>query len=485
MFASTVELAAPAVASSWMPDEDSLWAAVEAAGGVEAAFAEFGRELGLEPGVSAPMSDAELIDAIVEQERLSRVHAARRARLVAELARRRPGDERGVSQEDVALPISRWAPDELGCALGLSRLTAKVRLVEATRLEELFPQVFAAWEEGRIDEARARAVTEGTLCLTDEAARAVEPLVVTEAGEQTLAQLRGAVREAVLRVDPEGANRRHQAERRRRRVQVHAEDDGMATLRALLPATEAQAVWHMLTRLATSLEDDRTLDQRRADLVSDLLRGRLTLQAEGAEGSVPVPTSGTLVQVVVGMDTLTGASEQPARLVGYGPIPADLAREAALDGVWRRLVVDPLSGALLDHGRDTYRPPKALADFVRARDQVCRLPICSRRAVDSELDHRRRWADGGDTAAANLDSRCKQHHVLKEQPGWSVAAAGDGQVTWTSPTGHTYVSRPFDYRPFVPQEPEPDPPPGPAPPTLPELLAGAPRPAADTEPAPF
>ena len=63
-----------------------------------------------------------------------------------------------------------------------------------------------------------------------------------------------------------------------------------------------------------------------------------------------------LIQVVVPYSTLTGADEQPAELVGHGPIPASLAREAAADGVWRRLVTDPLSGTLLDHGRTTYHP---------------------------------------------------------------------------------------------------------------------------------
>ncbi|WP_181780525.1 HNH endonuclease [Pseudonocardia pini] len=459
--------AAPAAVSSWVQIDDqmgSLLEAVDAAGGLSAALAQLGREVGRELGDSfAEVSDAELVDRIVEEERLARVHAARRTRLVAELRRRRPGDERGVSQVDEALPISRWAPDELGCALGLSRLTAKSRLYEAARLESLFPGVLRAWEEGRIDEARARAVHDGTLCLPDELARAVEPLVLPDAPEQTAAQLRAAVREAVLRVDPEGANRRHRESRAARRVEVYSDEDGMAVLRAMLPATDAEAVWHMLTRLAKSLEDDRSLDQRRADLVGDLLLGRLTLtdlrQGEAEDPARPA-ASGTLVQVVVGLDTLTGASEEPAHLVGYGPIPADLAREAAADGVWRRLVTDPLSGVLLDHGRTTYRPPKALADFVRARDQVCRFPTCSRRAIDSELDHRHRWADGGHTSEPNLAGHCKHHNLLKERPGWRVLAHADGRLTWVAPTGYRRVSRPFDYRPFT--APRREVPPGPA-----------------------
>jgi hypothetical protein len=55
--------------------------------------------------------------------------------------------------------------------------------------------------------------------------------------------------------------------------------------------------------------------------------------------------------------TLLGVDDQPAELVGHGPIPACLAREAAADAVWRRLVTDPLSGTVLGYGRTTYHPP--------------------------------------------------------------------------------------------------------------------------------
>ena len=89
--------------------------------------------------------------------------------------------------------------------------------------------------------------------------------------------------------------------------------------------------------------------------------------------------------------TLIGADDQPAELVGHGPIPAGLAREIAADAVWRRLVTDPLSGTVLDYGRTTYHPPAALADHVRVRDVYCRFPGCRRRAADAELDHVVAW----------------------------------------------------------------------------------------------
>jgi hypothetical protein len=152
--------------------------------------------------------------------------------------------------------------------------------------------------------------------------------------------------------------------------------------------------------------------------------------------------------------TLTGADDQPCELVGYGPVPADLARTIAADAVWKRLVTDPLSGAVLDHSRDTYRPPTALAEFVRARDLYCRMPGCRRQAGNCELDHAIDWAKGGVTTDSNLYTGCLHDHRVKDRPGWSVRQTPDGRVEWTTPTGHRYHTDPYDYRP----DDDPDPP---------------------------
>ena len=188
-----------------------------------------------------------------------------------------------------------------------------------------------------------------------------------------------------------------------------------------------------------------------------------------------------LIQVVVPYSTLIGADDQPAELVGHGPIPASLAREAAADGVWRRLVTDPLSGTLLDHGRTTYHPPAGLADHIRARDVHCRFAGCRKRATDAELDHVIAWSDGGVTSEPNLAAYCTHHHRLKHHAGWRVDVHPDGRLTWTTPTGHQHPTAPHDYRPEPapsrtaeptgpelddehrqqdhPDDPDPDPPP--------------------------
>jgi hypothetical protein len=171
-------------------------------------------------------------------------------------------------------------------------------------------------------------------------------------------------------------------------------------------------------------------------------------------GKRPARAGKPLVHVIIPYSTLTGADDQPCELAGYGPIPADLARHIAADAVWKRLVTDPLSGAVLDHGRDTYRPPTALAEFVRARDLHCRMPGCRRQAINCELDHTIDWANGGTTTHTNLYAGCLHDHRIKDRPGWTVRQTADGRVEWTTPTGHRYHTDPHDYRP----DNDPDPP---------------------------
>ena len=336
----------------------------------------------------------------------------------------------------------------------------------------------------------------------------------------------------------------------------------MASLWALLAAHDAHAAYRWLTRLARALgaDDPRSMDERRADLLAELLSGRLVTAADVAvtdddpddaaednaaednaaeggssgeagravhanragqvtdttdagtatagpantgpastdaastgtakptTGSTATTSTGTakpaaadtgtaeagsgrgqtgrrgaslrpvtpgkpLIEVVMSHSTLTGADDQPAELVGYGPIPACLAREIAADAVWRRLITDPMSGALLDYGRTTYRPPAALADFVRARDRYCRGPLCRQSAANCDLDHLKPWAEGGQTSEDNLNAFCGREHKLKDAPGWKIDVHPDGRLTWITPTGQQLTTERWDYRP------DPDPPP--------------------------
>ncbi|WP_202879388.1 DUF222 domain-containing protein [Nocardioides cynanchi] len=130
-----------------------------------------------------------------------------------------------------------------------------------------------------------------------------------------------------------------------RRVTLRPAPDVMSRLSAELPAAQGVAVLRSLAERVDSLRaagDDRSRGQLMADTLVERLLGT---------GQVTVPR--VLAHVVVADDVLFGTAEDAGHLDGFGPIPAELARElvttAAEAGLaeLRRLYVKPESGALV------------------------------------------------------------------------------------------------------------------------------------------
>ncbi|MBC8093008.1 MAG: DUF222 domain-containing protein [Pseudonocardia sp.] len=414
--------------------------------GTSAPSGMFALELDLATSTPTTLTDAELVDAVIGLERLSGWVAARQAAVLAELM------ARPVEGPQV-LAVRDWAGYEIAMALTVSRGSAEVRLAHAARLDGVLRPTRDLLETGRIDPSRARLICDRLAVLDDAKAGLAQERVLARAPGQTWSQLAAAVRRAILAVDPDGAAERHQKAKKQRRVDVFPDEDGMATFWARMSAPDAASSFEWLTRLARGMgaDDPRTLDQRRADLVAAAVTGKLVLRDPVADPAdlirtTPVTPGKPLITVLVPYTTLTGADEEPCEIAGYGPIPAHLARDIAADAVWRRLLFDPRSGVQLDYGREVYRPPAGLADFVRGRDVVCRAPGCPRAAGNSELDHVVPWGSDGHTAEDNLCTLCTAHHDLKEQPGWQVVLHPDGQVEWITPTGHHHWTRPHDHR---------------------------------------
>ncbi len=95
--------------------------------------------------------------------------------------------------------------------------------------------------------------------------------------------------------------------------------------------------------------------------------------------------------------------------------------------------------------RRTYRPGRAVAAAVRARDGHCRFPGCSVSANRCHLDHVVAFPTG-DTIEANLLALCPAHHGFKHHAGWAVTMTPDGECTWAAPTGRTHTTTPATRR---------------------------------------
>jgi hypothetical protein len=302
-------------------------------------------------------------------------------------------------------------------------------------------------DRGEISNLHARSLAEAVVTLDDSAASRVEAAVLPKAPDQALTNFKRSVTKAVLSVAPKTAEEAHAEAVTQRRVVRTPDGAGMSWVSMLLADAAAGTVMTAIDAIARRIPktDPRTADQRRDDAAVQLAIDAL----HGTNSGGDLPSEHGMrpsVQVSVALSTLLGLDEQPGELDGTGPIPASVARRIAADetGTWRRLVTDEL-GKLIDYGRTTYRPPKDLADYVIARDRTCRFPHCNRRAARCELDHREDWECGGATCAFNLDALCTRHHHGKHEAGWTPRRLPNGDLEWTSPTGHRYVKEAATY----------------------------------------
>lgn len=188
-------------------------------------------------------------------------------------------------------------------------------------------------------------------------------------------------------------------------------------------------------------DDERTLDQIRADLLTDLLLAGAPSAAHGT-GLENVTAR---IQVTIAASTLIGADNLPAELDGHGPIHPDIARDlAGHNGGWSRLFLDP-TGMVVE--TDAYSPTEAMKRHLRARDQHCRFPGCRVPVHRCEVDHNHDHAKGGRTHLSNLAHFCRRHHPLKHPyvdptARWMAHALPDGSIEWTSPIGRRYADPP-------------------------------------------
>jgi hypothetical protein len=346
---------------------------------------------------------------------------------------------------------------ELAVALRIPERTAENQLAVAKALVNDLPDTLAALTAGEVSYRHAQIMVDHTTALDNETRAALETASLPYARNLTAAKFERKIRTLRERANPETIRERHVRAAADREVVFDPGRDGMAWLSAYLPAADALGAYNRLSELAATLQgpgEERTLTQLRADVFRDLL-----IDGQPSDdGTAPGITAKVFVTVPVltlldrddllghdDLPTTLGHYELPATLDGYGPIDPDTARTLAAHAPsFIRLLTHPETGAVLSVGRDSYRVPQDLKNWLQVRDVTCRFPGCSRHAARCEIDHTRDWAHDGQTRHDNLAHLCKSHHILKHKSDWQVAQArdGTGNLTWTSPAGRNYVTEP-------------------------------------------
>ncbi|WP_426938939.1 DUF222 domain-containing protein [Pseudarthrobacter sp. S3] len=345
---------------------------------------------------------------------------------------------------------------EVACALTVSERAGDALLGEAHRLTTALPLTLAALEAGAISWQHARIMIDETLNLDPAGAAALEahfldpdapnPARGGPAGEMIPSRFRAKARTWRERHHPDSIEKRHTRSAADRRLEYSPDRDAMAWLSAYRPADQASGIWDRATTAARALQgptESRTLTQLRADSASAWLLG-------GQADLIPSPKAQVLVTVPV--FALMGLTDEPAILDGYGPIPPSMARALVADGAdsFHRVLTDPRDGAPLEIGRDSYRVPKAMRQWLRLRDGKCPFPGCSNQSLDNEADHLLAWHQGGTTGISNLGQPCPKHHRLKHTTPWKPTTASSTEPPgWISPIGRHYASEHPDWEPPI------------------------------------
>lgn len=398
------------------------------------------------------VAEAEFVAAALSAAEIAQVRVlARAGRLAAEQAAGAPA---AVQAHDMAL---RSIAAELGGALRLTDRTVQARIGEARELVELFPETLRAWEEGRITRGHVRVIVDAGRVLEDPRRAAFEAEAIVLCAQETPNRVRAEIEMLAARMGEQSFTDRHRTAARRRRVVVVPGSDGMCEVVATLPTVLGDAILDRLTRQAQAImdardgspresslfdgspRDARSIDQIRADVLSDMLLAGTPSLDPTAHGDGPGALGAirAQVQVIVPAMILLGIDDGPADLVGRSPIDADTARVlAAAAPNWARVLTDPVDGCVL--AVDRYRPALPQRRFLRARDQHCRFPGCRHAAIRCEIDHTIDAARGGPTAIGNLAHLCQRHHSMKQFTAWRVRQCGGGALEWTSPIGRVY-----------------------------------------------
>lgn len=422
----------------------------------------------LQAGTDSPsgLTDAERVDALRALEELVCTATAAQAALAAELAESVEADH-----EALGVPAARRGQG-VGAMVGHARRESPHRgrrhLGLARIVANELPHTWAAWRDGRITEWTATLIARETSCLSLEHRLAVDAHVAADADvleAMSPRQVIGACQGESSRLDAAAVVARRRKAEAERRVSIRPAPDTMVWMSALLPVKDGVAVHAVLTRAADTARAGGDLRGRGQVMADELVR-RITdtsdeaaLTDEAASTDSPTtcstttgagrdrPTRTVALNLTMSDQSLFGTSEDPAHLDGYGPIPAEVARElvaGALTGdesVWlRRLYTSPTTGELLTMEAKSRLFPASLARFIRLRDRICRTPWCD--APVRHLDHIRPHGVAGPTTADNGQALCEACNHDKQAPRWRARPGPDGQAVTTTPTGHSITTRP-------------------------------------------
>ena len=359
-------------------------------------------------------------------------------------------------------PVASWGPvsllgdvadgavEALGAALDVSYRSALALVSDALELRQRLPRLWALVQAGHLQAWRARRVAQHTSNLSPAAVAFVDRhAAVLGRRNRIPANLPALVHEALVRCDPEIAERREEVALSHRDVvfDFHGESAATATMTATLDLLDAVDLDAAVSDLAGSmgrLGDTSPLGVRRAHALGILAHPQRALDVFAGAAAPRQQHSGATLYLHVSAADLAEHSGV-GRLEHLGSATLDRLADwlIRVDRVSVRPVLDLNRSDTVDR----HDPPAWLRELVVLRDGHCAFPGCPVDSRSCDLDPVRPYRDPddggppGQTGPANLAPLCRRHHRLETHAGWHYRRDGTGYA-WTSPDGLTYRSDP-------------------------------------------
>ena len=390
-------------------------------------------------------------------------------------------DEKGYWGGPGVCSCAHWL--NFKCGIGMNAAREKVRVAHA--LAKL-PRISAAFARGELSYSKVRAMTR----IADETNEDYLLMIARHGTAYHVEQLVSKYRRCLRLQETATANAQHEA----RELTWRYDENGALVLQARLPAEQGALVLKALSAAVDRQREEARgggeepvpVAAARADALAELAESSLQGQPEPARTAdryqVVVHVSadalrgvaaqnrraGVAAQVAAdgaaepapevagaGVSAETSASEPGREPVSSGGaqrvsaetspyvnedlshledgprLAAETSRRLACDAS-RVLLVEGGGGEPLAIGRKSRSIPPALRRALRARDDGCRFPGCTRKhCLDGH--HIRHWADGGETSLTNLVQLCRYHHRLVHEGGYGCERLADGRVVFTDP----------------------------------------------------
>jgi Domain of unknown function (DUF222) len=238
--------------------------------------------------------------------------AAAEAALAYAVERRcREGADPGFGRDSAGVLRVRageFAADELAVMWCDDPWRVRRLLARCARVRSGLPAVWEAHRRGEVDADQLLVIDRAARRATQDATRVqIDTRVVEAARSRNPQQLASWLVRLVVECEPLAFAERHRRALAQRRVTISQGPDGMGWVTGELSATDVARIDTLLTGLARSLGpgDERTEQQRRADLMADLLLGRLHLDDHDSDAPETDDADAHTAQAETPTDTVT------------------------------------------------------------------------------------------------------------------------------------------------------------------------------------